>query len=231
MRLVKLDIEQLPGVDPIRLTDFTPGTNFVLGPNAIGKSSLIRALHYLLADSRKTDPLALRLRAAFVDGMQRWEVERDGPNQRWFCDGETSAPPPLPTADALACYWLRAETLIAPDEDDDLALERRFRAALAGGIDLTQVRREANLQIPGFPQSQRRDWQTASKNRKPRKTITGSSSSSATAGPSGPSASPPPARRRQVSSASVSASSSKRRWISAGHWKAIRQDSPRSSRH
>ena len=165
MRLVKLDIEQLPGVDPIRLTDFTPGTNFVLGPNAIGKSSLIRALHYLLADSRKTDPLALRLRAAFVDGMQRWEVERDGPNQRWFCDGETSAPPPLPTADALACYWLRAETLIAPDEDDDLALERRFRAALAGGIDLTQVRREANLQIPGFPQSQRRDWQTASKNR------------------------------------------------------------------
>ena len=165
MRLVTLDIEQLPGVDPIRVADLAPGTNFVLGPNAIGKSSLIRALHYLLADSRKSDPLALRLRAAFVDGTQRWEVERDGPNQRWLCDGETSAPPALPTADALNCYWLRAETLIAPDEDNDLALERRFRAALAGGIDLAQVRREANLQIPGFPQNQRRDWQAATKNR------------------------------------------------------------------
>lgn len=165
MRLTRLDIEQLPGVDPIRITDLAPGTNFILGPNAIGKSSLIRALHYLLAEARRTDPPALRLRAAFVDATHHWSVERDGPNQRWFCDGEAGEPPRLPAADALGSYWLRAETLIAPDEDDDLALEQRFRAALAGGIDLAQVRREANLQVPGFPKNQRRDWQAAIKHR------------------------------------------------------------------
>lgn len=165
MQLTRIDIELLPGIDPIRVTDLRAGTNFVIGPNAVGKSSLIRALHYLLAEPRRTDPSALSVSARFNDGEHRWQAQRNGPYRSWLRDDEPSDPPMLPAADTLNCYWLRAETLISPDEDSDPALQRRLREALAGGIDLDKVREDADLIPPAFPQNERRDWQAAIRNR------------------------------------------------------------------
>lgn len=165
MRLERLTIDQLPGIDPIDITGFGSGTTFILGPNAIGKSSLVRALHYLLGEARRGDPPALALRARFVDAAHHWEVQRNGSNQRWLRDGSSIDPPPLPTPDALNCYWLRAETLIAPDDSDAQALERRLREVLAGGVDLDQVRQAAALTPPAFPQNDHRDWQAARRHR------------------------------------------------------------------
>ena len=68
MRLASIDIRSLPGIDPIHLDDFQPGVNFIVGPNAVGKSSLIRALHLLLAPPRRGDPTALSLATTLVDG-------------------------------------------------------------------------------------------------------------------------------------------------------------------
>lgn len=165
MQLSRIDIELLPGIDPIRVTDLRPGTNFITGPNAIGKSSLIRALHYLLADARRSDPSGLSISAWFNDGEHHWQAQRNGHHRRWFRDDEPSEPPPLPTADTLHCYWLRAETLIAPDGDSDPALERRLREALAGGINLDRVREDAGLIPATFPQNERREWQAAIRHR------------------------------------------------------------------
>ena len=62
MRLTRLKIQQLPGIDPgFELDKIDPGVNLVTGPNAIGKSSLIRALRYLVAPASASDPLALSL--------------------------------------------------------------------------------------------------------------------------------------------------------------------------
>ena len=161
MHLTGIDIHQLPGIDAITLNDFRAGINFIVGPNAIGKSSLIRALHYLLGEPRPGDPLALSIAARFDDDGTEWQALRNGANRRWLRDGEPAEPPTLPDADALHCYWLRAETLIAADEDDEQALQRRLREALAGGIDLHRVRAEAGIVVPAFPQNERREWQQA----------------------------------------------------------------------
>ncbi|RZU98128.1 AAA family ATPase [Spiribacter vilamensis] len=165
MQLSRIDIELLPGIDPIQVTDLRPGTNFITGPNAIGKSSLIRALHYLLADARPGDPSALSISARFNDGQHHWQAQRNGQHRRWLRDDEPGDPPSLPTPDTLHCYWLRAETLISPDGDSDPALERRLREALAGGIDLDRVREDAGLIPAAFPRNERSEWQAAIRHR------------------------------------------------------------------
>jgi DNA repair exonuclease SbcCD ATPase subunit len=161
MHLTELDIRQLPGIDPICLRDFKPGVNFIVGPNAIGKSSLIRALHYVLAGYRPGDPSDCSISATFEHGQVTWVGSRNGRDITWQRDGETSPPPTLPGNDVLHCYWLRAETLLVPSDADDAALRQRLREALAGGINLEIVRRLAGLEAKPFPNALYKDWQAA----------------------------------------------------------------------
>ncbi len=165
MRLLSLDIQALPGIEPIALDDFSAGTNFIIGPNAIGKSSLGRALHYLLAGRQPNDPDALTLSARFADDQGTWTVSRNGPAISWLRDGTPTDPPPLPSAEVLACYWLRAETLIAGDQASEAQLSRRLREALAGGINMDAVRASANLTTEPFPNKLLGEWREAQRQR------------------------------------------------------------------
>ncbi len=158
MRLTAIDIQALPGIDPIRLDHFSAGVNFIVGPNGIGKSSLIRGLHHILAGRRPGDPSALTISARFEDGDDVWVGARNGPAVSWQRNGMPAEPPPLPAAEVLHCYWLRAETLIAEDQASEAELSRRLREALAGGIDLEAVRATAGLTPEPFPMALRREW-------------------------------------------------------------------------
>jgi DNA repair exonuclease SbcCD ATPase subunit len=161
MHLSQLDIRQLPGIDPITLNELSPGINFIVGPNAIGKSSLIRALHYVLAEARPHDPSALSISATLQAESHTWIASRNGPHTSWEKDTKSVDRPALPPAETLHCYWLRAETLIAPAQEDSEALSQRLRQALAGGVNLENVRKTAGLNSPGFPARQYSEWQEA----------------------------------------------------------------------
>ena len=64
MHLRRLAIHALPGIEPgFTFEPADAGINIVTGPNAIGKSSLARALQYVLA-RHATDPPAERSVAA-----------------------------------------------------------------------------------------------------------------------------------------------------------------------
>ena len=96
MRLRRLTIHALPGIEP-EFTFEPPSDhlNFVTGPNAIGKSSLPRALKYLLGGvDRKRDPPNLHLEAEFLGGNAHWTVCRTGGQIDWMRDGESATPPP-----------------------------------------------------------------------------------------------------------------------------------------
>lgn len=140
MRLTALAIRQLPGVDAFRVDDLAPGVNLVVGPNAVGKSSLARALWHLVAGHRPGDPSALSLDAELTDDEGRWRVVRSGRQVSWTRDGEPAPAPPLPDADRLHCYWLRVEDLLRAEGSDEQALVDVLRRELAGGYDLEAVR-------------------------------------------------------------------------------------------
>jgi len=152
MRLCHLEIHQLPGVAPMTLDDLAPGINFVTGPNAIGKSSIARALQAVLQDPQRLDAAPISVTATFEQDGQRWQVERAGNALNWQTDGRDVEPPPLPAAEALPCYWLSAESLLVPADTDQAALHHRLRQVLAGGIDLGQVRQATFPHSEGFPQ-------------------------------------------------------------------------------
>ena len=140
MHLVRLKIDALPGIDP-GFTFEAPSerVNLVTGPNAVGKSSLARALGYLLRGARNDDPQALTLSADFKSGDTRWTVRRNGSEVSWSRDGEPFSRPALPGADQTGLYRLSVENLLASDaEDADLAGE--LRRNLRGGFDLEEPR-------------------------------------------------------------------------------------------
>ena len=142
MRLHRLSIRALPGIEPG--FDFEPASdrvNIVTGPNAIGKSSLVRALEYLLADEvLRNDPPDLHLEAEFLSGDVRWTVRRIGRQIAWMRDGEPAAPPALPGADRLGLYRLSVEGLLA-DDAGDRELAAALWRMLRGGFDLDAARR------------------------------------------------------------------------------------------
>ena len=144
MRLGQLTIRTLPGID----REFTfkpraPGVNLVVGPNATGKSSLVRALKYLLG-SDKSDPPALALEAEFEDGETRWQVTRNGSQIAWRRDGEQYVGrPALPGADQIGLYRLSVESLLDAGDTHDEKLAARLRRERFGDCDLDAPRAEA----------------------------------------------------------------------------------------
>ena len=142
MHLRRLAIHALPGIEPgFAFEPPHAGVNVVVGPNAIGKSSLARALGYLLA-SRASDPPALSLEAELASGDARWEVSRNGNQIVWRRNGEIVPPPALPGADRIGLFRLSVEHLLDDDDANDKALAERLWRELHGNLDLSRPRIE-----------------------------------------------------------------------------------------
>ena len=141
MRLHRLTINALPGITPgFTFEPPDTGVTLVTGPNAIGKSSLARALKHLLSGVEKqNDPPALSLEAEFVSGGTRWQVMRNGGQIAWMRDGEAATAPSLPSGDQISLYRLSMESLLADDRNDQALAEEIWRA-LRGGFDLDAPR-------------------------------------------------------------------------------------------
>ena len=161
MRLKRLNIQALPGIEPgFAIEPPAAGVNIVTGPNAIGKSSLARALGYLLRDAQKGDPPALSLEAEIESGETNWRVLRNGSQLAWYRNGSSASPPALPGADQIGLYRLSMESLLADDAGDKL-LAQQLRNRLRGDYDLDAVR---GLQhTPRFARSEEKSLQDAEK--------------------------------------------------------------------
>ena len=150
MRLKRLKIQTLPGIEPgFTFDPPRAGVNIVTGPNAIGKSSLARALGYLLRE-QKNDPPALSLEAEFESGEAGWRVLRNGSQVVWYRDGNPAERPALPGAGQAGLYRLSMEHLLA-DDDYDTGLAQELRNRLRGGFDLDAPRLNPG---PRFAQSE-----------------------------------------------------------------------------
>ena len=142
MHLRRLSIHALPGIEPgFTFEPPRDGINIVTGPNAIGKSSLARALGHLLA-SRASDPPALSLEAELEGTDARWQVSRNGNQIVWRRNGEVISRPLLPGADRIGLFRLSVEHLLDDDNANDKELAERLWRELHGNFDLSQPRIE-----------------------------------------------------------------------------------------
>lgn len=142
MRLVKLELQRLPGIaPPFELARIAPGVNVVLGPNNSGKSSLARAFLALLQPGGEGN--AASLAAELEDREGRLRVERrHEPRPRWRREGQPIDAPALLEPELLGGLVIRAEDLAATESAQGLgeALTPRIERELAGGFDLGRAR-------------------------------------------------------------------------------------------
>lgn len=144
MKLISITLTKLPGIENrLHIEGFTGGVNFVTGPNASGKSSIIRALHFLLKPREKTDPNDLILEAEFELDGSLWQVTRTAHDPVWRRAGEVQDPPNLPPADALDCHLIRIEDLLSVEKGNDAQLAEALRVEMDGGFNLQKLRQLA----------------------------------------------------------------------------------------
>lgn len=157
MKLERIEITTLPGIEPgFTIEGFDPGVNIVSGPNAVGKSSIIRALEYLLGGSRSGDPVALSLAAHFGNDRQL-VVRRTGRGVQWQSEGRASERPPLPDREQLKYFCLSLDDLLAVADEDNRVVDE-LRKALSGGYDLRALRNDKPVKVgqtAGRPENQR----------------------------------------------------------------------------
>ncbi|MFU8877440.1 MAG: AAA family ATPase, partial [Wenzhouxiangellaceae bacterium] len=160
MRLERIDIRRLPGIHPgFRIDDLSAGVNFITGPNASGKSSIIRALRYLLSEPRSGDPAGLDLLARFVVEDQTWQVRREGTRLEWEIDGRPADRPALPDRDSLGCYLITVEDLFRLQGGSERALAEQLRREIHQNFDLAVLREEKYRLQPRIGQSEQRALQ------------------------------------------------------------------------
>ncbi|MDR9391244.1 MAG: hypothetical protein RI554_04370, partial [Trueperaceae bacterium] len=146
MRLRGLHVAAFPGLEAgteLQLDALGGGTNLVIGPNASGKSTLVRALRSVLEPDAVPGE-AIRVVATFDGDDAVWRADRVGRRVAWTRDGRGSDPPPGASGDAFEALAISVDDL-ADVTHSDVAAERAIARALAGGFDLDAVRA-----APGF---------------------------------------------------------------------------------
>lgn len=134
MKLVRLEIRRLPGIDaPFTLgeAELGPGLTVIHGPNGSGKSSLVRAVRAVLWPTLVASE-GLEIEAQFRERDTRWHVRRDGSLVRWTRNGEASPAPDLPSVDLARSFLVGFEELARADAAD---FEGELRRQMSGGID------------------------------------------------------------------------------------------------
>ena len=139
MRMKRLTIDRLPGIDqPFEIEPAGTGVHIIFGPNAIGKSSICRAVEGLFWDDRGPTDRTFVTGQFELDG-DAWWAERDGSRLRWRCAGEDRVPPGIPASHNHRCFFLRLRDLIDPSLDGTQDIASEIRRQMSGGFDLNRI--------------------------------------------------------------------------------------------
>ena len=162
MKLKRLSIDRLPGIDqPFEIESSGTGVHVVFGPNAIGKSSICRAVEALYWDDRGPTQ-RIFVTGRFELNGEEWWAERDGPRRQWRCADVDGVPPQLPASHNHRYFFLRLRDLIDPSRDGTQEIASEIRRQMSGGFDLDRI---AEVHFSGIGKRhgrrQRDDFNTA----------------------------------------------------------------------
>jgi len=156
MKLVRLTVDKLPGIeDRLELAPSPDRASVVVGPNASGKTSLIRALAALL--QRRPDNRPVQIEAEFVDGEHRIKGSAIGQARTWSLDGVGVDRPDWPGDEQLAAYLIRADEL-ADAGSTEQQFSDALRRVMAGGFDLDALARTSPFEKPPGPKKLAREF-------------------------------------------------------------------------
>lgn len=157
MILRRLKIDRLPGIDEsFEIESPGPGIHIIFGPNAIGKSSICRAVKSLFWDdlgpSERTS-----VSGQFELEGEILRAEREGPRIRWRSADEIRVPPGIPASHCHRSFFLHLRDLIDPSPDGTQDIASEIKRQMSGGYDLHHVLEDLFPQVSrGKCRSQRK---------------------------------------------------------------------------
>jgi energy-coupling factor transporter ATP-binding protein EcfA2 len=162
MRLARIDVRGLPGLEGRFSLEPAPGVNLVVGPNTSGKSSLVRAVHGLLwpaTGAAARDFLAVTFTCR--DGAFVAERRPDGA-LAWTRDGLPAQPPRLPDDHLRDRYALGLGDLVeARGSGREGAFAAEIRRQMTGGFDLDVVGNDLFRVSAAQVRARLREWRQA----------------------------------------------------------------------
>ena len=155
MKLLSLEIRQLPGIDRPFSVDFDPDTvNLITGPNGSGKSSLVRAVRAVLYPE---------LLGEYCEVVARWRDDagtltgqRISQQVNWTRGQRSTPPPNLAGVESIDAFLISSEDLSAPGKTDQ-RIATELKRLLTAGYDLDAVASQARLATPSRPQKLARE--------------------------------------------------------------------------
>ncbi|MFN2334757.1 MAG: hypothetical protein ABR550_10075 [Wenzhouxiangellaceae bacterium] len=165
MKLERLTIHHLPGIaKTLELRPAIDRASIVIGPNASGKSSLIRALAALLDSGREHGFVELEAQFSQADGESPASVVgiAHGRSRTWRGDGREIARPDWPESEQLAAFLIRADELLDSGEPEQ-QVSATLRRLMAGGYDLDALAERPGFRPPKRPQKLSRQYTGATR--------------------------------------------------------------------
>ncbi|MCY4462756.1 MAG: AAA family ATPase [Albidovulum sp.] len=142
MKLMRLEVSRLPGIDqPFEIEFKGSGVHVIFGPNAVGKSSICRAVEALYWKDRGPSE-RISVSAQFdIDG-ETWWAEREGSRLLWRSEDNDQSQPGIPGSHNHHCFFLCLRDLIDPSTDSTHDIASEIRRQLSGGFDLNTISKD-----------------------------------------------------------------------------------------
>ena len=140
MKLTRLNLRRVDGVELPFAADFEGGLNLLVGPNSSGKSSLLRAARGILWPDTLPG-MNIEIEANWDEDGTNWYARRSGRRITWQRNGAESAAPVLPGAQVAPCYDLRLEELLCGGSTTENEIATEVCRQMAGGFDVEGLRR------------------------------------------------------------------------------------------
>ncbi len=158
MILKRLRIDRLPGIDqPFEIESPGSGVHVIFGPNAIGKSSVCRAIEAIYwADRGPTERISVS--AQFEVDSEEWWAEREGSRLRWRTGDDNRSPPGIPGSHYQHCFFLCLRDLIDPSSEGTQDIASDIRRQMSGGFDLHQIADDLYSGIARVDEATGRAW-------------------------------------------------------------------------
>lgn len=139
VRVHAVQVDRTPGIpEAFGVEALSPGLNLVFGPNASGKSSLLRALDALLWPSLDASN-ERAVRGALSDGTRSWTVRLDGTTHTAHTtDGARVDAPRWPSPALRHRLHFALHDLLSVSRDPD-AFASAIMHASAGGLDVMRA--------------------------------------------------------------------------------------------
>jgi energy-coupling factor transporter ATP-binding protein EcfA2 len=138
VQLHTVRVSRAPGIDePFSIAALSPGLNLVHGPNASGKSTLVRVCEALLWPEAGRWP-TLVATGRYRMGETEWQVALDSGAREITANGSPARAPDFPSPTMRHRYVLSLHDLLAATANDG-GFAREITRASAGGLDVVQA--------------------------------------------------------------------------------------------